>query len=110
MIADASIPGRECLSDPMETTGQTMQAQVTIQNKLGLHARPAMSFVDLANSFNSQVTVKKGDQAVDGKSIMQMMLLAATQGTELLIQATGPDATAAISALRELVDRKFDEE
>jgi phosphocarrier protein len=110
MIADASIPGRECLSDPMETTGQTMQAQVTIQNKLGLHARPAMSFVDLANSFNSQVTVKKGDQAVDGKSIMQMMMLAATQGTRLTLETNGPDAAEAIAALTALVERKYDEE
>lgn len=94
----------------MDSTEQTMQAQVIIQNKLGLHARPAMSFVDIANSFNSQITVKKGEQAVDGKSIMQMMLLAATQGTQLLIQATGPDAAAAINALCELINRKFDEE
>jgi len=84
--------------------------KVTIQNKLGLHARPAMSFVDIANGFNSQITVKKGAQSVDGKSIMQMMMLAATQGTQLEIEASGPDAEAAITALRALIDRKFDEE
>lgn len=87
-----------------------MQALVKIQNKLGLHARPAMSFVDTANNFVSKVLVKKGAQVVDGKSIMQMMMLAATQGTELLIEATGPDAAAAITALSQLIDRKFDEE
>ena len=86
------------------------QANVTIQNRLGLHARPAMSFVDIANGFISQITVKKGPQAVDGKSIMQMMMLAATQGTQLAIEAQGPDAPAAITALRALIDRKFDEE
>jgi phosphocarrier protein len=94
----------------VETTGQAVQAVVKIQNKLGLHARPAMSFVDIANGFASQVKVKKGDQAVDGKSIMQMMMLAATHGTELTIQAEGPDAPEVIAALRALVDRKFDEE
>lgn len=94
----------------MDTATDTMQAQVTIQNQLGLHARPAMSFVDTAQKFASQITVKNSKLTVDGKSIMQMMLLAAERGTELLIQATGPDAAAAINALRELVDRKFDEE
>ena len=87
-----------------------MQAIVKIQNKLGLHARPAMSFVDTANNFVSKVLVKKGAQVVDGKSIMQMMMLAATQGTELLIEATGPDAAAAVNALCDLINRKFDEE
>lgn len=94
----------------METTGEVAQIQVTIQNRLGLHARPAMSFVDIANGFASQISVKKGPQVVDGKSIMQMMMLAATQGTQLEIEAQGPDAPAAVAALRALVDRKFDEE
>lgn len=94
----------------MNGSDKTMQALVKIQNKLGLHARPAMSFVDTANNFVSKVLVKKGAQVVDGKSIMQMMMLAATQGTELLIEATGPDAAAAVSALSDLINRKFDEE
>lgn len=94
----------------MESTSETVQAEVTIKNRLGLHARPAMAFVDIANGFTSQVTVKKGTQAVDGKSIMQMMMLAATQGTQLQVEAIGPDATEAIAALRALIDRKFDED
>lgn len=85
-------------------------ANVIIQNRLGLHARPAMSFVDTANSFASDIRIHKGDQAVDGKSIMQLMMLAATQGTELVITADGPDADVAIDALRNLVQSKFDEE
>jgi phosphocarrier protein HPr len=84
--------------------------QVTIVNRLGLHARPAMSFVDAASGFQSQVTVKRGGQAVDGKSIMQMMLLAATKGTVLEVAAEGPDAQAACAALKKLVDGGFDEE
>ena len=94
----------------MQANDQSVELRVTIQNKLGLHARPAMAFVDTANTFASEVQVHKGPQVVDGKSIMQMMMLAATQGTELLIQAKGPDAPGAIEALRTLVERKFDED
>lgn len=83
---------------------------VTIVNRLGLHARPAMSFVDLASGFKSAVTVKRADQAVDGKSIMQMMLLAATKGTQLEVVAEGPDSEQACAALKKLVDGGFDEE
>ena len=82
---------------------------VMVQNRLGMHARPAMAFVDIANSFTSQIVVKKGEQCVDAKSIMQMMMLAAVQGTELTVEATGPDATEALAAIKQLVDRKFDE-
>lgn len=89
---------------------QTQRATVTIQNRLGLHARPAMALVDVANRFASTVSIRKGDETVDGKSIMQVMMLAATQGTRLDIEATGPDAEPALAAIRELVDRKFDEE
>ncbi len=87
-----------------------MKTLVTIQNQLGLHARPAMAFVDLANRFASDISVSKGSQTVDGKSIMQMMMLAATKGTKLEIHAQGNDAEQATSELVELVNRKFDEE
>ncbi len=88
----------------------TATTRVTIQNPLGLHARPAMSFVELASDHDSKITVKKAEQAVDGKSIMQMMLLAATKGTELEIIAEGADAADAIKALTDLVNRGFDED
>ena len=94
----------------LESNGPSVDLNVKIQNKLGLHARPAMSFVDVANRFQSQIQVQKKEQIVDGKSIMQMMMLAATEGTELQIHAKCPDADQAVEALRELVDRKFDEE
>jgi phosphocarrier protein HPr len=84
--------------------------QVTIINKLGLHARPAMSFVDTASSFTSDIKVAKDSQVVDGKSIMQLMMLAATQGTELRIDAQGPDAKQAVEALTRLIQSKFDED
>lgn len=94
----------------METNGQSAKKLVVIQNRLGLHARPAMSFVDLANQFTSEIKVQNGEQVVDGKSIMQMMMLAATEGTELHILATGLDADDAVQALSDLVYSKFDEE
>jgi phosphocarrier protein len=83
---------------------------VTIVNRLGLHARPAMTFVDLAGTFKSEITVKRADQEVDGKSIMHMMMLAATKGTTLEVTASGPDCEAACAALKKLVDGGFDEE
>jgi phosphocarrier protein HPr len=87
-----------------------MDRQVTIQNKLGLHARPAMQFVDVANQFQSGIKVCRGDQTVDGKSIMQMMMLAATEGTALKVIADGDDAAAALDALEKLINEKFGEE
>jgi phosphocarrier protein HPr len=83
---------------------------VTIVNRLGLHARPAMTFVDMASTFKSDITVRRGDQEVDGKSIMHMMMLAATKGTELEVVASGPDAAPACAALKKLVESGFDEE
>ncbi len=70
-----------------------------------------MSFVDAASVFKSNITVLRvGGQSVDGKSIMQMMMLAATRGTELEIVAEGDDADTAITALKKLVESGFDEE
>lgn len=84
--------------------------QVTIVNRLGLHARPAMAFVDLASSFACSVTVRRAEQEVDGKSIMHMMMLAATKGTNLGITCEGNDADKACEALKKLVDSGFDED
>jgi phosphocarrier protein len=88
----------------------TATAQVTISNRLGLHARPAMSLVDCASGFSSDVKIAKGKQEVDAKSIMQLMMLAATQGTELTVTADGPDADEAVEAVTSLVESKFDED
>ncbi len=87
-----------------------MDRTIKISNKLGLHARPAMQFVDLANQFRSNIRVWKGDQCVDGKSIMHMMMLAATEGTSLKIEADGEDAAGALDALEKLIDSRFGEE
>ena len=93
-----------------QTPGNVCTATLEIVNRLGLHARPAMAFVDVANRFKSRIVVRKDSQAVDGKSIMQMMMLAATQGTQLEVEATGQDCDSAIEALRDLVARGFDED
>ncbi len=69
--------------------------------------RPAMHFVDVANRFASEITVTHGDNSVDGKSIMQISMLAATQGTKLCIKARGADANEAVQALRELIEVKL---
>lgn len=83
---------------------------VEIKNADGLHMRPAMQFVDVANQFECDITVSNNENSVDGKSIMQMSMLAATYGTKLKIKAEGADAQQAINALRGLVEEKhFDE-
>ncbi len=85
---------------------------MTIVNRLGLHARPAMMFVETASKHHSQISVCRTDHAerVDGKSIMQMMMLAATKGTEIRICAEGEDAERAIAELVALIRSKFNEE
>ncbi len=83
------------------------EAEVEIKNADGLHMRPAMQFVDVATRFASDITVSSSENAVDGKSIMQMSMLAATCGTKLRIKAQGSDAQQAIDALRELVEVKM---
>lgn len=88
----------------------TVSTKVKIVNRLGLHARPAMCFVDLAMQYPCEVSVKREGQSVDGKSIMMMMLLAATQGTELEIVCDGEQAQEASDALKKLVDTGFDED
>lgn len=86
--------------------------QTTIVNRLGLHARPAMAFVEEASRFSADITVRKcGDgDTVDGKSILQMLMLAGTCGTVIEITADGGDADDALAALVRLVEAKFGED
>jgi phosphocarrier protein len=84
-------------------------AEVVIPNKYGLHARPAAEFVKLANQFASEVTVRKEETEVSGKSIMGVMMLAAEHGSSIVICARGEDAEDAIEALRGLVSGGFGE-
>ena len=99
----------------MQPEDQTLEklvfeAELKIVNADGLHMRPAMQFVDVASQFESEITVSNEQTSVDGKSIMQMSMLAATYGTKLKVKAEGPDAKEAINQLRQLVElKKFDE-
>ena len=83
------------------------ETEIEIKNAEGLHMRPAMQFVDIANQFDSDITVSNNETEVDGKSIMEMSMLAATCGTKLKIKAEGSDAAKVIRALRELVEEKL---
>lgn len=91
---------------------QRAETSVSVGNRLGLHARPAMAFVETASGFSAKVNVRRadGDEIVDGKSIMHMMMLAATKGTELVISAEGDDAESAVASLKQLVDSNFGED
>lgn len=82
---------------------------VKIKNKLGLHARPASLFVQTTSKFKSSIKVLKDEHEVDGKSIMGLMMLAAGFGTELQIIIDGIDENEMISAIENLIERKFDE-
>ena len=91
-----------------ETT--SIKKEFTIQNKLGLHARPVAMFVKCANKFQSEITVEKNNESVNGKSIMGVMMLAAECGSELTVISTGPDAGKAIEEIERIVSSKFGEE
>ena len=82
----------------------------TILNKLGIHARPAAQFVKMANRFKADIMVEKDGEEVDGKSIMGLMMLAAGHGSVILVSAEGEDEDAALEAIGDLIERKFEEE
>ncbi len=83
--------------------------KLEIQNKLGLHARAAALFVQTVNKFSSQVTVSNDGQIADGRSIMGMLTLGATQGSKIQVEAIGEDAEKALRAIEKLLDNRFNE-
>ena len=83
--------------------------EITITNKLGIHARPAAQFVKTSNQFDAEITVEKDGEEVDGKSIMGLMMLAAGHGSVLQISTEGSQADEALEALISLVERDFEE-
>ena len=85
------------------------EREVRIVNKNGLHARPAPEIVKLASKFESEITMVRDELEVNGKSIMGVMMLAAEFGAILVVRAQGPDAEQAVTAIAELVARKFGE-
>tara|TARA_R110000823_G_scaffold91174_3_gene201090 strand:- start:11214 stop:11489 length:276 start_codon:yes stop_codon:yes gene_type:complete len=86
-----------------------IRTQVTIVNKLGLHARAAAKFVACTSAFSSRILAGKDEQLVDAKSIMSVMMLAAGKGTVLTIEVDGADEDAALCALKTLIENRFDE-
>ncbi|MFH1996599.1 MAG: HPr family phosphocarrier protein [Candidatus Omnitrophota bacterium] len=80
-----------------------IEKKIIIKNKLGLHARPAALFVQIANKFDSEVMVTKGSQKVNGKSIMGILMLAAGKGAQIHIVADGDDAEQAVNELEKLL-------
>ncbi|MEZ5923374.1 MAG: HPr family phosphocarrier protein [Hyphomicrobiaceae bacterium] len=91
-------------------TSPTARAEVVICNQKGLHARASAKFVRCVGDFEAEVTVFRDDQSVGGESIMGLMMLAAGPGTMIVIEASGPEAKAAVEALKALVESGFGEE
>jgi phosphocarrier protein HPr len=83
--------------------------RIEIKNKLGLHARAAALLVQTANRFSAQITLSKDGQTADGRSIMGVLTLAATQGSKIQVEAVGDDAEQAVKAIERLVDKRFNE-
>jgi phosphocarrier protein HPr len=82
---------------------------IEIKNKLGLHARAAAKLVHMAARFKSDIKIRKGDEEVDGKSILGILLLAAGRGSTITVKADGMDERDALEAVEKLIDAKFDE-
>jgi phosphocarrier protein len=89
---------------------QKMAKELTIQNRLGLHARPSAMFVKVCSRFRCEIWVEKDGERVNGKSIMGLMMLAAGHGSKLKISAEGPDCDKALTEIEALVTGKFNEE
>jgi phosphocarrier protein HPr len=85
------------------------EREFTVKNRLGLHARPAALFVQTTSKFKSSIKVRKGEQEVDGKSIMGLMMLAAEEGSKVRVLTDGPDEAEVIKALEALFNNRFDE-
>lgn len=87
---------------------KVVEKAVIVKNKQGLHARPAALFVQIANKFSCNVSVRKGEQEVNGKSIMGILMLAAEKGSQLVIRAEGEDAELAVQELENLLLGQLD--
>jgi len=99
------LKGKKQEHDTREVT-----KEMVVTNKLGIHARPAAMFVRTASQFHADILVEKDGETVNGKSIMGLMMLAAGYGSRLQVHAKGDDADQALHDIKNLLDRKFDEE
>ncbi len=89
--------------------GEKIEKEVTIVNRLGMHARPAAMFVRIASRYRGEIWVEKDGEQINGKSIMGLMMLAAGKGSKVKFIATGADASAMLAEIEALFTRKFDE-
>ena len=105
----ATAPGLTSLlpSSADAMNGETVERKVTITNPMGFHMRPQKAFAQLAQQFQSNVTLIKDDRRVNGKSQFDLLLMTVPQGTEVTIQASGSDAKEALDALADLLSRPF---
>ncbi|HEY7368302.1 MAG TPA: HPr family phosphocarrier protein [Thermoanaerobaculia bacterium] len=87
-----------------------IERELEIKNRLGLHARAAAKFVQTAGRYKSSVKIRRNSEEVDGKSILGILLLAASQGTRIVIAVSGEDEAEAFAAVEDLIARSFDEE
>ncbi|MFW5883793.1 MAG: HPr family phosphocarrier protein [Verrucomicrobiota bacterium] len=88
---------------------EVVSRELTVRNRMGIHARPAAMIVRLANKYDAEVTVEKDDEEVNGKSIMGLMMLAAGQGSQLCFRVEGANGKELLDELEALFDRKFEE-
>ena len=86
-----------------------IEKKVVIKNKMGLHARPAAMFVQIANKFDCDIRVRRGSREINGKSIMGILTLAANKDSKILLRAEGPDSKAAMAELEKLLAGEFDD-
>lgn len=94
----------------MDSAAEQVERELTVQNRMGIHTRPAAQIVRLANRYpDVEITVSKDDESVNGKSIMGLMMLAAGQGSKLRFSVRGKDAAALLAEMDALFARKFDE-
>lgn len=96
-------------SDATPSAPQQLVKELVVQNKMGIHARPAAMIVRITNKFKSEVFVEKDEEQVNGKSIMGLMMLAAGKGSKVKFIASGDDAAPMLAELEALFSRKFDE-
>ena len=98
------------LPEPGAASAETMRRVLTIRNAKGLHARASAKFVKCVEAFKADIRVTRDGQTVSGTSIMGLLMLAASPGSTILVEATGPERVAAIAALETMVGNKFDED
>jgi phosphocarrier protein len=108
-MSDDDDPSLEHIPGPSVPEG-AVSRELLITNKRGLHARASAKFVQTVERFSAEVWVTRGVETVGGTSIMGLMMLAAAPGTTIVVSAIGPEAEAAITAITELVESKFNEE